>query len=67
MGDLFTLSPETVNKLNLDSEDRISTELTRINHRRLWQTQMGRAGHREGEGFRSLEANFESWKSREQG
>lgn len=33
MGDLFTLSPETAHKLNLDSEDRVHIQLTRINCR----------------------------------
>lgn len=32
-GDLFALSPETVSKLNLDSEDEVHAQMTRINHR----------------------------------
>lgn len=33
VGDSFALFPRTVNKLNLDSEDGVHAQLTRINHR----------------------------------
>lgn len=46
VGDLFALSSKTVNKLNLDSEDRIHAQLTRINHRPFCPTEMGREGQR---------------------
>lgn len=52
-GDLFSLSPKMVNKLNLDSDGREHAQLTSINHRIFFlsflflQAQMGREEHKE--------------------
>lgn len=57
----------TVNKLNLDSEDGVHTQLTRINHRVFRPTQIEREGRREEKkGVYEFHGHSGSWKSREE-
>lgn len=59
--------PQTVNKLYLDTEDRVHAQLTRISHEILTDSdgERGTQGRQRGLGI-SL-AFRGSWKSREQG
>lgn len=48
VGQLFVLSPESVDKLNLDSQDSVCDQLASINHKEIFfLTQMRTEGCRE--------------------